>query len=146
MLLDSILASRLCVSFCGLGKRLVELSCCQTVLLAHIAHATSSGRHKMDPPNWFPPFPGTYFTAKYGLPLKNLDHLPQMKKVDPERISLAKFRPVAYQGGLLRFLEATQACMFSSTQCTVPSFPAELHTAFVSVYIAQFLSTLRKTN
>jgi len=57
--------------FCGLGKRLVELSCCQTVLLAHIAHATSSGRHKMDPPNWFPPsLPGTYFTAKYGLPLK----------------------------------------------------------------------------
>ena len=37
--------------------------------------------------------------------MKNLDHLTQMKNVDPEHISLAKFGPVAYLGGLLRFLE-----------------------------------------
>ena len=45
--------------------------------------------------------------------------------IDPEHISLAKFGPVAYLGGLLRFLETTQAHKFSSTQCTAASFPAE---------------------
>ena len=44
--------------------------------------------------------PGTYFTAKYGLPLKNVDHLPQ---IDPEHISLAKFGLVAYLGGFRGF-------------------------------------------
>ena len=41
---------------------------------------------KMDPPELVSPGtnyqqgpPGTYFTAKYGLPLKNLDHLSEMK-------------------------------------------------------------------
>ena len=59
-------------------------------------------------------------------PSENLDHLPQIKKsIDPEHISLAKFGPVAYLGGLLRFLETTQAHKFSSTQCTAASFPAE---------------------
>ena len=33
---------------------------------------------KMGPPKLVPP--GTYFTAKYGLLLKNLDHLTQIKK------------------------------------------------------------------
>ena len=66
---------------------------------------------KMGPPKLV--LPGTYFTA-----LKNLDHLTQMKNVDPEPISLTKFGPVAYLGTLLRFLETIQARKFSSTQCT----------------------------
>ena len=57
-----------------------------------------------------------------------------MKNVDPEHISLTKFGPVAYLGGLLRFLEPNQASKFSNT-CTVASFPVELHTAFISAYI-----------
>ena len=69
-----------------------------------------------------------------------------MKNLGPKHISLAKFRPVANLGGLLRFLETTQACTFSSTQCTVAHFPAELHAAFISVYIAQVLRTLHKAN
>ena len=66
---------------------------------------------KMGPPKLV--LPGTYFTA-----LKNLDHLTQMKNVNPEPISLTKFGPVAYLGTLLRFLETIQARKFSSTQCT----------------------------
>ena len=45
--------------------------------------------------------PRTYFTAKYGHPLKTLDHLPQ--NVDPPHISLAKFGPVTYLGGFQGF-------------------------------------------
>ena len=47
----------------------------------------------------------------------------------------------------MRFLETTQACKFSSTQCTVASFPAESHAAFDSAYIVQLFSQmLRKAN
>ena len=58
---------------------------------------------------------GIYFTAKYGLPLENFDHLPktQWKKVDPEHILLTKFGPMAYLGGLLRVLETTQVRKFN---------------------------------
>ena len=66
---------------------------------------------KNGPPKLVPP--GTYFTEKYGLPLKNLDHLPQMKNVDPEHT--CKFGPVAYLGGFPRYFETTQARKFSST-------------------------------
>ena len=41
-----------------------------------------------------------------------------------EHISFAKFGLVVYPGWFPRFLEATQACQFSCTQCSVASFPA----------------------
>ena len=37
---------------------------------------------------------------------------------------------LAYVGGFPRFLETTQARQFSSTQCTVVSFPAARNTQF----------------
>ena len=49
---------------------------------------TCHGKMDPPPPKLVPPGinflinkdpPGTYFPAKYGLPLKNLDHLPEMK-------------------------------------------------------------------
>ena len=67
---------------------------------------------KMAPPKLVPPRTNFLITAKYGLLLKNLDHLTQMKNVDP---SLTKFGPVASLGG---FVETIQALKFSSTQCT----------------------------
>ena len=69
---------------------------------------------KNGPPKLFPP--GNILLINKDPPelillrniyLKNLDHFPQMKNVDPEHISLTKFGPVAYPGGLLRFLEAS---------------------------------------
>ena len=58
-----------------------------------------------------PPPPRTYPSklisfAKYGFPLKNLDHLPKMKNVDAEHIL----------GEFLRFLGTTQAHKYSNTQ------------------------------
>ena len=73
---------------------------------------------KMDPPKLVPP--GINFWIS-------------------KHISLTRFGPVAYLGGLSRFLESTQARKFSSTLCTVVSFPAEPHAAFDSAYIAQLL-------
>ena len=72
----------------------------------------------------------TCFIARYGLPLKNLDHLPVMHCRPLEHISLAKFGPVVYVGGFPGFLETTQAQQFSSTQATVASFPAAHNTQF----------------
>ena len=86
---------------------------------------------KMAPPKLVPP--GTYFTAKYGLPLKNLDHLTQMKKrIDPEHISVTKFRPVAS----LRVIEVCGNYSGKSHNVQA-SFPAEPHAVFDCAYIAQ---------
>ena len=83
---------------------------------------------KMDPPKLVPP--GTYFTAKYGLPLKNLDHLTQMKKTDPEHIwTSGLFRRVS------EVLETIQTRKFSTI--VQASFPAEPHATFDTVYIEQ---------
>ena len=62
--------------------------------------------HPPPPPNWFHPelifrkirTPGTYFTAKNGLPLKILDHLPQMKNIDPEHFSFGFSRVTEVSG------------------------------------------------
>jgi len=88
-------------------------------------------------------------SAKYGLPLKNLDHFPQMKKRRPWTYFTYKFGPVAYLGGLFRFLETIQVRTFSSTQCTslIPGGTACYICFRVISYIAQlFLWTLRKAN
>ena len=75
-----------------------------------------------------------------------MDLLPQMKK----RRSCTYFPkkrigPVGYLGELLRLLETTQPCTkFNSTQCTVASFLAELHAAFISTYTVQFGWMLHK--
>ena len=81
---------------------------------------------KMDPPKLAPP--GTNFLIdknppvlillqKYGLPLKNLDHLTQMEKYRPFTY---KFGPVAYLGGLVRFWKLFRRSKFSSTQLYKP--------------------------
>ena len=109
---------------------------------------------KMDPPKLPPsrppkltnkdhPPPVTHFTAKYGLLMKNSDHLPQMKKRWPLNIpgvSFAKFEPMAYLRGFLGFLEIRCASSCSSTQCTVASFLVKMYAA----YIVRFLWTLHK--
>lgn len=62
--------------------------------------------------------PGTYFTAKgRSTPSENCGPPPTNKEnVDHEHILIAKFEPVAYLGGFLRFLEIAQACKFSSVR------------------------------
>ena len=85
---------------------------------------------KMDPPKLVPP--GTYFIAKYGLPLKNLDHLPEMKQRRPSTYFTCKTWTSSILGGFqLRFLETTQARQFSSSQYTVVSFPAARKSHFL---------------
>ena len=50
--------------------------------------------------------PGTSFTAKNGLPLKNLDHLPQMKKHRPWTFFVCKI----WTSGLSRVIEVSGNC------------------------------------
>ena len=68
------------------------------------------------------------------------------KKVEPENVLLTRFGPVAYLGGLLRFLETTQACKFSSTLCTVASFPGCIRFHVISYTTQLLLWMLRKAN
>ena len=94
---------------------------------------------KKDPPKLVPPGTnfsinkepsGTYFTAKYGLPLKNLDYLPQMKERRPSMYFTCKTWTSGISRRFPRFLETTQARQFSSMQCTVVSFPATCNCQF----------------
>ena len=58
------------------------------------------------------------------------------KKHRPWTYSLAKFGPVDYLGGLLRFLETTQAHKLSSIQCTVAYLGGTTHCIHFHVHYA----------
>ena len=80
----------------------------------------------------------TYFSVKYGLACSEKFGPPSGAEImqTPGTYFTCKIWPVAYLGGFLRFLEATQSCQFSSTQCTVASFPAACNIHFTAQIFA----------
>ena len=103
-------------------------------------------RGKMDPPKlvllW------TNFFYKLGFPelclLQKIWTTSTGEKQTLNIFFVCKILTSGLSRGFPRFLETTQACQFSSAQCTLASFPVELYAAFISMYIGQFLWLLYK--
>ena len=89
------------------------------------------GKNGPPPQNWFPP--GTNFSINKDplelILLQNMDSLSKERR--PSTYFTCKIWTTGIPTRFPMFLEITQACQFSSTQCTVVSFPPACNTQYL---------------